>query len=83
MELRDMITLLLWPIKTVSYFCPNCMNSLYNFYLPYVRMFLCKSSIIYQSIALWSALSVELKKLSSFKSFKHQYFHILLLRYSN
>ena len=32
-----------------------------NLYLPHVRTFLCKSSIVYQSIALWNALPVELK----------------------
>ena len=56
-------------------------NSQYNLFLPYVRTSLFKRSIVYQNIALWNALPVLLKKLSSFKSFKHQFFHILLLRY--
>ena len=49
-------------------------NSQYYLYLLYVRTSLCKSSIVYKSIALWNALPAELKKLSSFKSFKHQFF---------
>ena len=49
-------------------------NSQYNLYLPYVRMSLYKTSIVYRSIALWNELPVEIKKLSSFKSFKHQFF---------
>ena len=42
-------------------------NSQYNLYLPYVRMSLCKSSIVYQSIAFWNALLVELKKIGIFQ----------------
>ena len=58
-------------------------NSYYNLYLPYVSSSLYKRSTVYQSIALWNALPVELQQLSSFKSFKHQCFRILLLRYCN
>ena len=43
-------------------------NSQYKLYLPNVCTSLCKSIIVYQSIAIWNALPVELKKLSSFKS---------------
>ena len=42
-------------------------NSQYNLHLPYVRTPLCKSSIVYQSIALWNALPVEFKKIVIFQ----------------
>ena len=46
-------------------------NSQNNLYLPYLRTSVCKNRIVYQSISLWSALPVELKKLSPFKGFKY------------
>ena len=57
-------------------------NSQYKIDLPYVRTSLCKSSI--NKLLLYGiCCQFNYKKLLSFKSFKHQYFHILLLIYCN